>query len=161
MKSERDQIRYARCAAGLKQAQLAELINRVLEDEGLPPTWDGNSLSQFEAGHRTITERSWRLIRTALSDVGAEIPEKAPRVRRRKNIGKRIRAARKELGLTQQDVVDEANTILEERGFPSTWHGATMGRLEASAHQPKLSTVGLMVLVFQAFGAEMQLEDLA
>ena len=161
--SKHDRILYGRCAAGLKQNQLAELVNRVLVDDGEPPTWDGNNLSQFECEHRTITDRSWRLISLALEDVGGAIPRRAPKLRERKGLSTRIRRIRKDLGLRQADVANAANEVLEERGFPATWYEATVGRLEARSehNRPLLATLGLLCVVFDSYGHTIKLEKLA
>ncbi len=158
-----NRILYGRCAAGLKQNQLAELVNRILVDHGEPPTWDGNNLSQFECEHRTITDRSWNLINQALEDVGASMPRRVPKLRERKGFSRRIARIRKELGLRQADVAAAANEILEARGFPPSWHDATVGRLEARAEhtRPLLATLGLVCLVFQVYGRKVKLEQLA
>ena len=158
-----DRILYGRCAAGLKQNQLADIVNRILVDRGEAATWDGNNLSQFECEHRTITDRSWSLIDEALEQVGGAIPRRAPKLRERKGFAKRISKIRIELGLRQADVAAAANEILEERGFPASWYDATVGRLEArSEHtRPLLATLGLICLVFQDHGHKVKLEKLA
>lgn len=158
-----DRILYGRCAAGLKQNQLSDLVNRVLVERGEAATWDGNNLSQFECGHRTITDRSWGLISEALELAGGSIPRRAPKLRERKGFAKRISKIRKELGLRQADVAAAANEILEERGFPASWYDATVGRLEAKSEhtRPLLATLGLICLVFQDYGHKVTLERLA